>query len=56
MDANVTVRMTQEFYDQLLVAAKADRRRIGEFARVLLEDAFKEWERGHPLQRESDQQ
>jgi len=47
MDANVTIRMTQEFYDQLVDAAKIDRRRIGEFTRVLLEDAFKDWQRLH---------
>jgi hypothetical protein len=48
MEATVTVRMTQEFYDRLLRAAQIDRRRIGEFARILLEDAFKEWIRAHP--------
>ena len=45
MDANVTIRMTQEFYDQLVEGAKVDRRRIGEFTRLLLEDAFKDWQR-----------
>ncbi len=50
MDANVTIRMTQEFYDQLIDAAKIDRRRIGEFTRILLEDAFKEWQRLHQNQ------
>lgn len=47
MDANLTIRMTPEFYQQLVDASKADRRRIGEFARILLEDAFTEWKRLH---------
>ncbi len=50
MDANVTIRMTQEFYEQLVEAAKIDRRRIGEFTRILLEDAFKDWQRAHQKQ------
>ena len=50
MDTSVTIRMTQEFYEQLAEAAKDDRRRIGEFTRILLEDGFKEWRRTHPSQ------
>jgi len=48
MDANLTIRMTQEFYRQLLEAAAVDRRRIGDFTRILLEDGLKEWQRTHP--------
>jgi hypothetical protein len=50
MNASVTIRMTQEFYEQLIDAAKIDRRRIGEFTRILLEDAFSAWQRAHHSQ------
>ncbi len=47
MDANLTIRMTQDFYRQLIEAAQVDRRRIGDFTRILLEDGLKEWQRTH---------
>ncbi len=39
MDANITVRMPRDLYDRLVSLAGSDRRRIGEYVRILLEDA-----------------
>ena len=47
MDAVISVRMYQEVYDRLVAAAQADRRKVGELARVLLEDGLAAWERAH---------
>jgi len=47
VDAVMTVRMYQEVYDRLVAAAQADRRKVGELARVLLEDGLATWERAH---------
>jgi len=46
----MTVRMYQEVYDRLVAAAQADRRKVGELARVLLEDGLAAWERAHQNQ------
>jgi len=47
VDAVISVRMYQEVYDRLVAAAQADRRKVGELARVLLEDGLAAWERAH---------
>lgn len=45
MDANITVRMTRDLYDRLVSLAASDRRRIGEYVRIVLEDAVPALER-----------
>ncbi len=50
----MTVRMYQEVYDRLVAAAQADRRKVGELARVLLEDGLAAWERAHQNQGKQD--
>jgi len=50
----MTVRMYQEVYDRLVAAAQADRRKVGELARVLLEDGLAAWERAHQNQDKQD--
>jgi len=47
VDAVISVRMYQEAYTRLVAAAQADRRKVGEMARVLLEDGLASWERTH---------
>jgi len=47
VDAVISVRMYQEAYTRLVAAAQADRRKVGEMARVLLEDGLAAWERTH---------
>jgi predicted DNA-binding protein len=37
-DKNITVRMSNEMYERLAALAEADRRRIGEYVRLHLED------------------
>jgi len=54
VDAVMTVRMYQEVYDRLVAAAQADRRKVGELARVLLEDGLAAWERAHQNQDKQD--
>ncbi len=47
VDSVISVRLYQEVYDRLVAAAQADRRKVGELARVLLEDGLAAWERRH---------
>ncbi len=54
LDRNMTIHMPPALREQLIEAAKIDRRRIGEFTRILLEDAFKDWQRAHQNQGKQD--
>jgi len=55
LDRNMTIHTPLTLRDQLVAAAKVDRRRIGEFTRLLLEDAFKDWQRKNPPAEQSKQ-
>jgi predicted DNA-binding protein len=45
MDKNVTVRMSADMYARLVALAEADRRRVGEYVRLRLEDLLPALER-----------
>ncbi len=38
MDTNLTIRMPRTMYEQLEATSKADKRRVGEMARLILEE------------------
>jgi len=38
MDTNLTIRMTRDMYAHLEEASKADKRRVGEMARLIIEE------------------
>jgi len=38
MDANLTIRMPRDMYEHLELVSKADKRRVGEMARLIIEE------------------
>jgi len=53
METTVSVRMTRELYERLETAAKADKRKVGEMARLIIEESMPSVER-RVAARESD--
>lgn len=47
MTAAVTVHMTPEMRQRLVAAAERDRRKLGDFTRLLIEDALVAWDNRH---------
>ncbi len=54
LDHLLTINMPLTVRDRLVAAAQADRRKVGELARVLLEDGLAAWERAHQNQGKQD--
>ncbi len=47
MTAAVTIHMTPEMRERLVAAAERDRRKLGDFTRLLIEDALVAWDHRH---------
>ncbi len=45
MSAAVTIHMTPELRARLAAAAEEERRKLGDYARLLIEDAMNDWDR-----------